>query len=193
VELDLEEGAEPGETLALLKQWRRAHTEVLLCVDAFEELFTLNDEDTRTRFSELLRQAVDSGVHVVLAMRDDFFVHCRDYPGLEGVFDEVTPLNPPQGPALRRALVEPAKRCGYRFEDEALLTDILAEVTNEKGALPLLAFAAARLWEKRDRSRSLLTRKAYVEIGGVGGALAQHAEGTLAAIGEEREPVVRAP
>jgi WD40 repeat protein/DNA-binding winged helix-turn-helix (wHTH) protein len=191
VELDLEEGAEPGETLALLKQWRRAHTEVLLCVDAFEELFTLNDEDTRTRFSELLRQAVDSGVHVVLAMRDDFFVHCRDYPGLEGVFDEVTPLNPPQGPALRRALVEPAKRCGYRFEDEALLTDILAEVTNEKGALPLLAFAAARLWEKRDRSRSLLTRKAYVEIGGVGGALAQHAEGTLAAIGEEREPVVR--
>jgi WD40 repeat protein/DNA-binding winged helix-turn-helix (wHTH) protein len=190
-ELGLEEGADPGETLGLLQEWRRAHREVLLCIDAFEELFTLNDEETRARFSELLRKAADSGAHVLLAMRDDFFVQCRDYPGLQAVFDEVTPLKPPQGPALRRALVEPARKCGYRFEDEALVADILAEVTNEKGAFPLLAFAAARLWEKRDRSRSLLTRKAYLEIGGVGGALAQHAERTLVAIGAEREPMVR--
>ena len=44
---------------------------------------------------------------------------------------------------------------------------------------------------RRDRERGLLTREAYQEIGGVGGALAQHAEETLSRIGEERTPLVR--
>jgi WD40 repeat protein len=68
---------------------------------------------------------------------------------------------------------------------------MVAEVEAERGALPLLAFAVSRLWELRDRERRLLTREAYERIGGVGGALAQHAEATLETIGEERLPVVR--
>ncbi|MGH9389520.1 MAG: WD40 repeat domain-containing protein, partial [Vicinamibacteria bacterium] len=92
---------------------------------------------------------------------------------------------------LRRALVQPALACGYRFEDEALVEEMVSEVRRERGALPLLAFAASRLWEKRDREKGLLTREAYQEIGGVGGALAQHAEETLEKIGTERTPLVR--
>ena len=64
-------------------------------------------------------------------------------------------------------------------------------VEGVRGALPLLAFAVARLWEKRDRERKLLTRAAYEEIGGVAGALAQHAEATMDRIGPERQGVVR--
>jgi WD40 repeat protein/DNA-binding winged helix-turn-helix (wHTH) protein len=184
--------ADPEAAFGLLQQWRRAHPEVLLCIDAFEELFTLNDETTRERFSALIgRSAQEIGVHTLLAMRDDFLIQCHDYPELEQVFSDLTPLKPPRGPGLRRALVEPALKCGYRFEDEALVGEILAEVTKERGAFPLLAFAAACLWEKRDRARKLLTREAYLEIGGVGGALAQHAEQTFTQIGYEREPVVR--
>ncbi len=55
----------------------------------------------------------------------------------------------------------------------------------------LLAFAAARLWDHRDREQGLLTREAYEHIGGVGGALAQHAEATLERIGEDHIPIVR--
>jgi WD40 repeat protein/DNA-binding winged helix-turn-helix (wHTH) protein len=195
-ELSLDEEAtgvssDPEVALELLRRWRSAHTGVCLCIDAFEELFTTNDERTQERFCELVGEATESGVHVLLAMRDDFFIHCHDHPELEAVFGNVTPLKPPRGPALRRALVEPARRCGYRFEDEALVSEILADVANERAALPLLAFAAGRLWEKRDRARSLLTRKAFLEIGGVSGALAQHAGETLSAIGLEREPIVR--
>jgi WD40 repeat protein/DNA-binding winged helix-turn-helix (wHTH) protein len=179
------------ETLGLLRKWGACRPHSLLCIDAFEELFTLNDETTRVRFVDLIGKAVESDIHVLLAMRDDFFVHCHDHPGLAPVFHEVTPLKPLRGPSLRQALVEPARRWGYQFEDETLVAEILAEVTNERGALPLLAFAAARLWEKRDRGRSLLTRKAYVEIGGVGGALAQHAEAALAAIGPDGQAVAR--
>ena len=101
------------------------------------------------------------------------------------------PLGPPVGAALRRALVQPATKCGYRFEDDELVEEMLAEVEGERGALPLLAFAAARLWEKRDRETGLLTRQAYHDIGGVGGALARHAEATIDRIGVERIPIVR--
>ena len=44
---------------------------------------------------------------------------------------------------------------------------------------------------RRDRERGLLTREAYAAIGGVSGALAQHAEATLERIGQERLPIVR--
>ena len=66
-------------------------------------------------------------------------------------FADLTLLDPPTGAALRRALVQPAPQCGYRFEDDELVDEMLAEVEGERGALPLLAFAAARLWEKRDQ------------------------------------------
>src|SRR5207249_11605751 len=69
--------------------------------------------------------------------------------------------------------------------------EMLEEVKKERGALPLLAFAVARLWEKRDRQKGLLSREAYKEIGGLAGALAQHAEATLERIGTEKQPLVR--
>jgi WD40 repeat protein len=55
----------------------------------------------------------------------------------------------------------------------------------------MLAFAAARLWECRDRDRGLVTREAYEHIGGVGGALARHAERTLESLGAAAVPIVR--
>ncbi len=90
-----------------------------------------------------------------------------------------------------RALVEPAKRRGFRFEDEGLVEEMVGSVEGARGALPLLAFAVSRLWERRDRERKLLTRAAYEEVGGVAGALAQHAEATMDRIGTERQAVVR--
>ena len=87
--------------------------------------------------------------------------------------------------------MQPALQCGYRFEDDELVEEMLAEVEGERGALPLLAFAAARLWEQRDRETGLLTRQAYHDIGGVGGALARHAEATIDRIGTDRIAIVR--
>jgi hypothetical protein len=102
-------------------------------------------------------------------------------------FADVTPLGILGVSSMRRAHSWPAAT----FEDEALVDEVIRDVSRERGALPLLAFAASRLWEKRDRERGLLTREAYKEIGGVGGALAQHAEVTLERIGRKRIPLVR--
>ncbi|MEJ2084597.1 MAG: hypothetical protein P8Y44_02830 [Acidobacteriota bacterium] len=128
---------------------------------------------------------------MLLSMRDDFLFHCTGQEALAPIYSELTPLKPLSGTALRRALVQPALKCGYRFEDDTLVDEMVAEVADERGALPLLAFAAARLWSLRDREQGLLTREAYEHIGGVGGALAQHAEQTLERIGHDQILTVR--
>jgi hypothetical protein len=172
--------------------WRKSRTGVVLIVDQFEELFTLNPLNAQPRFTSLLgRLPLEADVHVVVSMRDDFAAECNTHRALQPIFHELTVLNPPTGGNLRRALVQPAAKCGYRFEDDELVEEILAEVEGERGALPLLAFALARLWERRDRDSGLLTRQAYQDIGGVGGALARHAEATVDRIGVERIPIVR--
>ena len=189
---DLPRFDEPDVAVSLFKRWRERRTNTLVIVDQFEELFTQNPAEIQQRTAELLgRLPLDADVHVLLAMRDDFLFHCQSYEALRPAFSELTPLGTLSGSALRRALVQPALKCGYRFEDDSLVDEMVAEVEGERGALPLLAFAAARLWEHRDREQGLLTREAYEHIGGVSGALAQHAETTLERVGQDRVPVVR--
>jgi hypothetical protein len=183
---------EEETAVSLVSRWRRRHEQALVILDQFEELFTLNPPEVQEAFARLLGKLVlESDGHVLLSLRDDFLFHCQAHEALAPVFSELTPLGPLNESSLRRALVQPALACGYRFEDEALVEEMVSEVRRERGALPLLAFAASKLWEKRDREKGLLTREAYREIGGVGGALAQHAEETLDGIGSEKTPLVR--
>lgn len=183
---------DPARGVALLRAWRQRYRHALLVLDQFEELFTLNPPAVARSFAELLgRLSVEADIHVLVSMRDDFFFLCHEHPALRPLFSAAIPLAPLSPSDLRRALVEPARLCGYAFEDEALAGDMLAEVEGERGALPLLAFAAAGLWTRRDRERGVISRRAYEEIGHVGGALAQHAEATLERIGPEREGIVR--
>jgi len=187
--VDIRDG---DRAVAMVSRWRDRHAQALLILDQFEELFTLNPSDNQAGFSEFLRRlADDSDVHVLLAMRDDFLFHIHDYPPLAPILDELTLLGPPLREPLLRALVEPARRLGFAFENGGLPGEMIAQVEGERGALPMLAFAVSRLWEGRDRDRKLLTNRAYEEIGGVGGALGRHAETTLTAIGPERLPIVR--
>ena len=182
---------DPDHAIEAFRSLRRKHEEILLIVDQFEELYTLNPAEVQASFSELLGQlAIEADVHVLLAMRDDFLFRC-EHEALAPILSDLTLLPTPSGAALRRALVQPALLCGYRFEDEALVDEMLGQVAEERGALPLLAFAAAALWAQRDREGGLLTREAYERIGGVSGALSQHAEETLEQIGASRRELVR--
>jgi serine/threonine protein kinase/WD40 repeat protein len=179
-------------TVSAYSRWRARHGQALLIVDQFEELFTLSPGDEQAEVAELLsRLALEADVFVLLSMRDDFLMACRDHEPLAPVFEDLTVLPSLSGGELRRAVVQPAATCGYRFEDDELVEEMLGEVEGERGALPMLAFALARLWEKRDRDNGLLTRQAFHGIGGVGGALARHAEATIDRIGSDRVPIVR--
>jgi len=189
---EVTETGEGERAVSAVRRWRSRHGEALLVIDQFEELFTLSPKETQERFAALLgRLASEADVHVVLSLRDDFLIRCSEHEPLAPVFESLTPLPALTTDGLRRALVEPAKKRGYGFEDEALVDEMVESVEGARGALPLLAFAVSRLWEKRDRERKLLTRATYEEIGGVAGALAQHAEATMDRVGVERQDVVR--
>ena len=186
-------GVRDADTAAtLVARWRQLHGQALLIVDQFEELFTLNPPEAQARFAGLLGHlARKADVHVLLSMRDDFLFRCHDHEELEPIFDSLTPVKVPAREDLRRALEQPAARFACSFEDDGLVDEMLEAVDDERGALSLLAFAVARLWDKRDLERKLLTRQAYADIGGVAGALAHHAEAALERIGRDRLAVVR--
>ena len=178
--------------VAMISRWRDRHQQALLIVDQFEELFTQNTPDVQEGFITTLRRLVDSAdLHVLLAMRDDFLHKCHSHDRLRPIFDDLSALEKPDSDSLRRALEEPASRLGYAFEDDSIVSEMVGEIEGEHGALPLLAFAAAQLWERRDRGGRLLTRQAYTAIGGVTGALARHADETLDRLGPSCLPIVR--
>jgi WD40 repeat protein/DNA-binding winged helix-turn-helix (wHTH) protein len=189
---ELSLSGDPARVLSVATRWRQRRAHALVVVDQFEELFTLNPPGVQARHAELLgRLAGEADVHVLLSLRDDFLFRCSEREALRPVFQDLTPLAPLSPPALRRALRAPAAQRGVRFEDDALVEEMLETVGEGHGALPLLAFTVSRLWEERDRERRLLTRSAYEGIGGVTGALARHAEATLERIGRERQGIVR--
>ena len=153
-------------------------SELVLVVDQLEEAFTLvEDEDRRTHFLALLERAVTdphARLRVVVTLRADFYDRPLLYSGFaELLRDYVEALVPLKAEEFERAIAGPAERVGAKFEP-GLLSELVADVSDEPGALPLLQYALTELYERREGST--LTSNAYREIGGVSGALAGRAE-----------------
>jgi serine/threonine protein kinase len=177
--------SEQGFLGALLRNRAvQKHTPILLFVDQFEELYTLvQDPAERAAFTAALAGAADdaaSPLRVVLSMRSDFLDRAaEDSQFFEELMRGLMFLQPSTRKGLREALTQPAEMAGHHFESAEMVDEMLAQLESATGALPLLQFAAARLWEERDRRRRLLTRSSYDAMGGVAGALATHADRVL--------------
>ena len=68
---------------------------------------------------------------------------------------------------------------GFAFESDETVDEMINSLATETAALPLLQFAAQKLWEGRDTKEKLLSRKSYDEMGGVEGALVRHADAVV--------------
>ena len=169
------------------------HTQLLVVIDQFEELFVLTPEDVRRRFLAALAVAVTdprSQLRVVATLRADFY----DRPLSSSEFAEltkasaitVTPLAPDE---LEQAIVAPARAAGCDFE-EGLIPEILADVAQGSGTLPLLQYALTELYERRSDA-GLLTRASYHELGGVVGALAGRADDLMASMTAAHQDAAR--
>jgi hypothetical protein len=101
-------------------------------------------------------------------------------------------LTPPDREALREALTRPVQMVAHRFESSVMVEQMLDALETTPGALPLLQFAAMRLWDARDRARRLLTEQSYQIIGGIDGALAGHANAVVTALSPQDQALVRA-
>ncbi|HEY4179112.1 MAG TPA: protein kinase [Kofleriaceae bacterium] len=183
-----------GETLR--REASKKKQRILIVVDQLEELFTLSSDDTtrKTFLASLLAAADDPSapVRVVLSMRADFLDRLAGHKQFlselsRGLFF----LSAPDLESLRETLLRPAELAGYSFESQDIVEDMLQMATS-RGALPLLQFAATRMWDSRDRQRKLLTTSAYNAMGGVGGAFARHADEVAAAVPLPQQGLLRA-
>jgi eukaryotic-like serine/threonine-protein kinase len=189
--------SQPGLVGTLLRERARIKgRRILVFVDQFEELYTLvADADERAAFAQCLLALADdvaSPLRVVVSMRSDFLDRVAEHDELSIEMTRGLMLLPAlERAAIRIALTQPAELAGYRFEDDATVDTMLDEMDATPGALSLLQFAAARLWQKRDRQRRLLTRESYRMIGGIAGTLAAHADATLAGLAPSAQKIAR--
>ncbi|MSR59930.1 MAG: TIR domain-containing protein [Planctomycetaceae bacterium] len=176
------------------RDWR-----LVVFVDQFEELFTLNVADRRDSqpnspppalsadrvafFRNLLHAAsIESGrTIVILTMRADFYGKCAAIPELADAVSAYQQLvGPMSADELRRAIETPAQLSSGDIEP-GLIDMLVREVADQPGALPLLQYALAELWSKsRDLGLNTLTTAAYRELGGWEGALSRRADAVLA-------------
>ncbi|MDP2345408.1 MAG: protein kinase [Deltaproteobacteria bacterium] len=165
-----------------LARWGRE--KVLVVVDQLEEVYTAGAPPAeQVAFVQALAEAADDADEpwrIVFTLRDDFLGQLADGLGAARALPNVTVLRALDKAALKRALERPLAAVGYGVDDVTLLDDIVAAcwdgAASSGGALPVLQFTAQLLWERRDVDARLIRRRAYVELGGVAGALATHAD-----------------
>jgi len=159
---------------------------VLLVVDQLEELYTLvADPDVRRRFMEAICSGADEPrdpIRVVFTLRDDFLGRVAEGAGVREALSQLTVMRSPGSTATREILLKAVEAMGYRYDDPGLVEEMVAAVAGKPACLPLLQFATSKMWDQRDTDNRVLRRAVYDEIGGVEGALADHADGVLAGL-----------
>ena len=188
---------QPGYVGELLRsRARETGRRILIFIDQFEELYTLGSPEDRAVFTAALTGVADdpsTPLRVMLSMRADFLDRvAEDRRFMEELSKSLFVLAPPDRDSLKEAITEPVELLGYRYEDTAVIEDMLDALASSQGALPLLQFAAARLWDVRDQENKILPSQAYWDMGGVAGALATHADQVIEKLPQSSRPLVRA-
>jgi serine/threonine protein kinase/formylglycine-generating enzyme required for sulfatase activity len=167
---------------------------MVLFVDQLEELCTLAAADEASAAAEALHALTEGGsVRLLGTARSDFLTRLSALPGLgDDLPAALYLLRPLTAERMREAVIGPAAAKGVAFESDAVVETLVREAQDEGGGLPLLQFALAELWEKRDEARRVLPASALEAIGGVTGALARHADEVIAGLPAPHRAAARA-
>ncbi len=165
------------KTADLLKS---KHSQWLIFIDQFEELFTsCSNPETRRNFIQgivHLAQDRDQSVKLILAMRSDFLEELSAYPQFAKIAEKnIHLVADMQAEELRQAIEQPATQHGIVFE-LGLVNEIIQDVQGQAGSLPLLQYTLDLLWQDSDLSdrNRTLNIATYRRLGGVSGALQKH-------------------
>ena len=178
----------------------RGTDRLLLHVDQWEELYTqalrqsaLTPEQAEAdvaRFIDLLLDAIaTSPCSVVLTVRADFYGELLRH----GLLAAAVPpgqvnLGPMRREGFAAAIREPARAVGLTV-DPPLLEELLDEVCDDLGKLPLLEYALKETWRGREGKR--LTLNAYGQAGGIDGAIAKRANEIFAQLKPAEQAAAR--
>jgi hypothetical protein len=189
------------------------HTNMLLLVDQFEELFRYQDyagREVAEAFSALLLESARSErfpVYVALTMRSEYLGACALIDGLAEAISTGMFLIPRMTRGqCRSAIVGPAAVCDIKIEDaliNRLLNDLAAFAPWDDGTsrdqldrlvrradqLPLLQYCLNRMFVRAQSEAHdgpvTLTLAEYERIAGLSGALNAHADEVLNSLGAD--------
>ncbi len=86
---------------------------------------------------------------MILTLRADFYDRPLSHEAVGRLVAEATvPVLPLAADELERAIVDPPPGVGVAFEP-GLVSQIVADVADQPGALPLLQYALTELYERR--------------------------------------------
>ncbi|MEV7930494.1 trypsin-like peptidase domain-containing protein [Kitasatospora sp. NPDC088779] len=183
----------PGTLADLAAELLEVHgsTRLLVVVDQLEELLTTAAAGGDAFADVLFSDTLPPAVHVLTTLRADFLESALTHPSLGHLLNRNLYALGAMGPEqLREVIAAPVDAVpGVRYQ-AGLVERILRDTNAEPGALPLLGLSLDLLW--RRQSGGELSLLAYEELGGVAGALGDHADQVWEEhVGPEDEPVAR--
>ena len=156
---------------------------LLLLVDQFEELFTLcKDEAERTAYVNALLAVsgepafgnANTLCTIILTLRADFYAPCLRHEKLRAALEtQQKPIGAMTLAELQRTIELPAQAGNWAFQ-QGLVEQILRDVGDEPGKLPLLSYALLETWKRR--SGRVMTLAGYQAAGGVDEAIGKTAD-----------------
>jgi TIR domain len=183
------------DVVTRILEQQRGTDRLLLVVDQWEELYAQSpDEQTQKEKSDfvqvLLAGLQATSLTIVLTLRGDFYGTALQNRALaDRLQDAIVNIGPMRRQELQRAVEEPASKVKATF-DAGLVDQILNDVGDEPGNLPLLEFLLKELWDRQDQHRKL-SFSAYSATGGVRRAIASRAEAELRKLGADQQNVAR--
>ncbi|CAG1001284.1 Serine/threonine-protein kinase PrkC [Anaerolineae bacterium] len=162
---------------------------LLLVIDQFEEAFTMSRSAEETRFflDSLYAAVTDphSPLKLIITLRADFYDRPLMHQDFSQLMDSRTQVVTPLSPAeIEESICAPAAQVGVTLEP-GLAPLMVAEVSAQPGALPLLQYALTELFDARQDHH--MTQAAYQVLGGVSGALARRAEEVMSSLDPEAQ------
>ena len=179
-----------------------ANTNLLICVDQFEELFRFRyhhegGENEAEAFVKLLltsAQQEDVPIYIVTTMRSEYIGECALFYGLPEVLNRGQFLVPRLTREQQEiAITGPAGVFGGTIEPD-VVNRLLDEMGNDPDQLPLLQHCLMRMWTRKtaavaESSAILLTLADYEAVGGLKDALSKHADEAFNELNEIQQKI----
>jgi len=149
---------------------------IVLYIDQGEELYGC-DPAVVQRFSKLVAAGLkDERLIAITSQRSDTYGQLQANSDLFPVTVrvDVAPVGPE---ALRAVLVEPTRMFRVRYENPALVDDVLAQAKGQRGALPLVADFMEDLWlQMQEREDGVIRALRDNRVFYLGGSLVDRCE-----------------
>ncbi len=179
------------------------HTNLLLVVDQFEEIFRHYQQGEANESAAFVRLLLESSKHpavyIVITMRSEFIGNCALFDGLPEAINEGLFLTPRLTREQLRLTIEgPAKVFGGQVEPRLvnrLLNEVNANIDDKSDTsdrLPVLQHALMRMWTLAEKEKPpILTLKHYEKVGGLTNALSQHADEAYDKLSQSQQEIAK--